>query len=573
MKLRKELVAFAASIIVFLIGFGGLFFVDQQIYQKETIWRTTADNVSHAIDIYESSTPKEGLRPAVILCHGLAVSKEFFANFAIEFARLGYIAVTVELRGHGNSYGKLTGLGLNFTNGAELMWPNLSELENEMFSAYYYLQSRSDVNMSAVSAIGHSMGGGLVLLTSVNHPSWFRSVVVLAPMPVNEINLTNPRNLLLIHGGLDEAFTVQTEKELFIRATGNANFAWNTQYGNLDDGTARKFVFRPYDDHALIYVDPVPIWESVNWVHFSTYGDAAHDQNRELGDLSYLMRLGWMGIMIVGLFLFALSVGLVVGNLTFFQKQYLIRMEALKNETNSKPQSITSVLKKGFGAAILGTFIGIPITFGLFQTGMFVSAGMIGPLLGYAVAVLILFRKENVWQKFQFNGLALFLGLAIGTGFFMGFFAIARFFTNILPLTRIIYALIFGSILFFVLFLDELTYRYLLQEPLEQAAFKNGQISLFKRILIYIQTTIILFILKIIPALIIFLILTFLMGTNFVFLLLVFLVLAIIVMDFLGAIWFYYTRNPLINMVAFALVFGLVLVAISPMLAPLQYIF
>ena len=116
-----------------------LFTYDRTQYQKTTIMRVTEDGITHAIDIYEPKDLDDGPTPVVILVHGIAVSKEFFANFAIEFTKLGFIAVCPEMRGHGISSGAVEDAKIVWEGGFYLNMPDVRRLQAEMNSTYAYL--------------------------------------------------------------------------------------------------------------------------------------------------------------------------------------------------------------------------------------------------------------------------------------------------------------------------------------------------------------------------------------------------------------------------------------------------
>ncbi|MFW6117262.1 MAG: alpha/beta fold hydrolase [Thermoproteota archaeon] len=43
--------------------------------------------------------------PAVVLCHGISGSKQMMSGMALELARNGFVALTIDLIGHGSSSG------------------------------------------------------------------------------------------------------------------------------------------------------------------------------------------------------------------------------------------------------------------------------------------------------------------------------------------------------------------------------------------------------------------------------------------------------------------------------------
>ena len=91
-------------------------------YNGATIRSTVGDTLSvKRISIEADSYTLSGLlyvssdiqqddpRPAVVCAHGLTNAKETMSGFALESARRGIVALSLDLAGHGQSGGKLGG--------------------------------------------------------------------------------------------------------------------------------------------------------------------------------------------------------------------------------------------------------------------------------------------------------------------------------------------------------------------------------------------------------------------------------------------------------------------------------
>jgi dienelactone hydrolase len=477
MKTQKIFIGLAIGLLtIFAISYISLSVHDAQIYQKDTIWRDTPDGIHHAIDVYTPKKAAENVKPVVILVHGVGVSKEFFANFAVEFTVQGYLAVCPELRGHGRSQGALTGIGFEFPNELVIKLPDLTPLMNEINSTLAYLATRNDVDWNRISIIGHSMGGGTALLANLRFPNVFQSTVAIAPIPIWEINQTHPRNFLLIHGGLDEAFSLETEKDLFKRTLPDSalndkgDFEFGVQYGNFEDGSARKFVFRPFDDHALEFVDPVVIIETRNWVNSAIkYGD-------NNAPLLYITRMGLIGGAMGG------GIGAIVFMAIVFLKARPSKMrdskgniEASEPVATDRTKIMRTILVQNIPILLFGMGMGLLSFFVMYSTGYLITAAILAPLLGYMAGILL---KWHLKRKSDRNrGLALknplqaiigsdkkIILAELGYGAALGgFFSLVLYLTGgtffvltFPPFLRLGYAILFGVLIFGILLVDDL---------------------------------------------------------------------------------------------------------------------
>src|SRR5258708_27710705 len=100
------------------------------------------------------STPdnsREGTRfPAVVLVKGfMSTADAFFPGFADEFTAAGFVSLTMDFRGFGESEG---------VRGEVIPYLQLYDARN----AISYLQSRPEVNPDKIALLGVSLGGGEV---------------------------------------------------------------------------------------------------------------------------------------------------------------------------------------------------------------------------------------------------------------------------------------------------------------------------------------------------------------------------------------------------------------------------
>ena len=96
--------------------------------------------------------PHPGTFPAVMLFHGLGGNRQSIAPVAKLFAQRGYVALTFDFRGHGESGGLFTGLGPR-------------ELADVAMLRRTWLPANAPIN-GVVGAWGISLGGGAALLSA-----------------------------------------------------------------------------------------------------------------------------------------------------------------------------------------------------------------------------------------------------------------------------------------------------------------------------------------------------------------------------------------------------------------------
>lgn len=205
------------------------------------------------------------LAPAVINIHGYQNDKLVDDSFAIELSRRGFVVVSPDILGHGDSDPKfdLGGLlGGQSTGG--------------MQSIYLYVKSLPYVDSANIGVMGHSLGAILTQILGTINP---------------EINALNPqcgyagspnfRNLLLTQARYDEfaifregLLTVDTlpTNPTRIEAFGlTERVDWDTTYGSFADGTARRVTLIQMEHHFLPLTQKA-VAEGVSWMEQALKG-------------------------------------------------------------------------------------------------------------------------------------------------------------------------------------------------------------------------------------------------------------------------------------------------------------
>ena len=203
----------------------------------------------------EISQPIEKL-PAVLLVHGVMNAKEAMSSLALELARNGIVALSIDALGHGNTIELVENDG-----------PSLGGI-----LALSYLKNLDFVDENKIGLIGHSMGVGSIRATSHSVGNISAHVFiggVGSNYDDNEygiLNSTLPENLLIAIGKYDELFDLDETKEFLEPVFGTSEpIEIGQLYGNFDNGTARKLI-TPNTIHLLEPISNAIVKETIGWM-------------------------------------------------------------------------------------------------------------------------------------------------------------------------------------------------------------------------------------------------------------------------------------------------------------------
>jgi pimeloyl-ACP methyl ester carboxylesterase len=155
------------------------------------------------IALLESSPDKA--RPAVVMLHGFAASKENWIRFARHLTDAFYV-VAIDLPGHGESV-KDPGLAYDIDDQVEYLKPILAQMHLQRFHM-----------------IGNSMGGAIGALYAARHPDQVKSLFLIDPAGIYAYEselvacLINNENPLLVEeeADFDRLMDFAMEKRPFI---------------------------------------------------------------------------------------------------------------------------------------------------------------------------------------------------------------------------------------------------------------------------------------------------------------------------------------------------------------------
>ncbi|MHA1130268.1 MAG: alpha/beta hydrolase family protein [Candidatus Helarchaeota archaeon] len=239
--------------------------------------------------------------PLIVFMHGYTASKEFFYPLATEFARHGYVCYSFNARGHQTS-----------GNQSSVAY---FEVLDFMTAISHILAKNATygINATQVGIIGHSHGAmtstivgaldsrvnaTIPISTGANTSTLFEKfgldqvidqIVTLMNIqinfsdpneiwlrsPIRYVNASYPSNLLLINGELDEAFSIQENKEILAEAIwNNLSRANEIIPGQIyvNSSGLRKLVVEHGVEHIMEAFMPQTFNESITWMDLTFYG-------------------------------------------------------------------------------------------------------------------------------------------------------------------------------------------------------------------------------------------------------------------------------------------------------------
>jgi dienelactone hydrolase len=198
--------------------------------------------------------------PIVICAHGVSNSKFTMSGIALEVARRGFVTLSIDLNGHGNSN--------SVSNDDSTLG---------ILAAINYLSSLPYANSSILGVIGHSMGAGAARATAIAHGNITATVLIGGATSniANDFNATFPKNLLIAVGEYDEFYSdvnILTTELIDVFGTVVPILPNHAYYGSFapDSQDARRLVISE-TIHILEPIDPMIVSETVDWIQNARY--------------------------------------------------------------------------------------------------------------------------------------------------------------------------------------------------------------------------------------------------------------------------------------------------------------
>ena len=185
--------------------------------------------------------------PGVVVIHGSLQSKEWLMAFGIELARRGFVVLTIDANGHGNSE---PGSGSGT-------------------AALDYIAALDYVDSTQIGLIGHSMGGGIAWNAIEDSSVNVRALVLVGSGFWTDAPYIP--NTLIATGSFDSLSSYPHNYALLDPYFNVTGVVPNTTYGDFANNTARRAIF-PATNHLIETIDPVIVSESVEWMKNSLKG-------------------------------------------------------------------------------------------------------------------------------------------------------------------------------------------------------------------------------------------------------------------------------------------------------------
>jgi dienelactone hydrolase len=217
-------------------------------------------------------------RGAVALAHGIINAKEVETGLALEVARNGYVALTVDLAGHGETGGLLSN----------------DEPSLGLTSALRFLANLPFVDATRIAVGGHSLGAGAAR-EAVNNQAGIAATIfvgggigAIESGGYGEVNKTFPPNFLFVVGAQDILFNLdRLDEALRPGFDVDQKIVSGKLYGNFQDGSARELLIIN-NIHTFEPLDPATAREIVTWLDQAFYPGRA--PTREPRPQTFLLR-------------------------------------------------------------------------------------------------------------------------------------------------------------------------------------------------------------------------------------------------------------------------------------------
>ncbi len=218
-------------------------------------------------------------RPGVVVAHGISNAKETVSGIALELAKRGTVALSLDLAGHGESGGSLSPDDPSFG----------------VIAAVRFLRSLDYVDTGLVGLVGHSLGAGASRSAASADGGVYAVAFIgggiggMSEGPdYGALNSSFPRNLLVAVGRQDILFDLR-ELGSDLRPVFNASdpIVVGELYGDFSEGDARRLL-TPSTIHLAEPLDPAVVSGVAAWMNAAS--DSPSGRELPDSDLIYLYR-------------------------------------------------------------------------------------------------------------------------------------------------------------------------------------------------------------------------------------------------------------------------------------------
>jgi pimeloyl-ACP methyl ester carboxylesterase len=265
---------------------------------EDVRFSTSSGRTLSALLYLPADATQQSRAPGILAVHGYINSREVQSGFAIEYARRGYVVLSLDQTGHG--YSDPPAFADGFGGPAALS----------------YLRSLDYVDTGNIGLEGHSMGGWAVLAAAAESPRGYSAMVLegssTGPPFAADGTPAWPRNVAVVFSlydefadlmwGTDRAADVGNSPKL------QALFATDTKiepgrvYGDVAAGSAR-ILFQPPVTHPGDHISRTAIGHSLDWFAKTLEGGRplpANDQIWPFKELGTLLALIGFVVLVLG---------------------------------------------------------------------------------------------------------------------------------------------------------------------------------------------------------------------------------------------------------------------------------
>jgi pimeloyl-ACP methyl ester carboxylesterase len=228
----------------------------------------------------------EGGRPVAVVVHGTALAHQSCApGLAVPLAQNGYLALAIDLRGHGHSGGQVPRRELEAPREAAQTIGRHPEIDtaidflkqHPLFVRKHVIAIKTETgertrSIDRIALVGHSRGGWAV--ASVGYCRDDVDSVVSIGMAPGACDVNRPRNLLILTGGQEELCPMKNCVEAIAAATGGAIREPSQGFGEFWAGTARRLLLISGVSHLMELADTSITRSAVQWLGSSLDIDA-----------------------------------------------------------------------------------------------------------------------------------------------------------------------------------------------------------------------------------------------------------------------------------------------------------
>ncbi|MHA2163141.1 MAG: alpha/beta hydrolase [Candidatus Thorarchaeota archaeon] len=300
--------------------------------------------------------------PGVIVFHGSLQNKEWLMAFGIELARRGFVVLTPDANGHGNS----------------------DDGSGSGPAALEYMTGLDYVDSSAIGLVGHSIGGGTAASALSGSSINIGAVVLVGSWVRPDWNSTYPSNLLVTVGDFDSLSSIPRNATPLEPAFGITDIQEDVTYGDFDSDSARQLTIAR-TNHLFETIDPEIVSETVEWMKDSLKGGVEDSNWISASDLVYGWWLTGGFIATLGAVLTIFPLIIILLDTSYFNsiKRELSATYSATKGTLRKWGLIYSVIPPltFFPLILLGTFVPFPQNYGAAISLWFLGTALILYLL------------------------------------------------------------------------------------------------------------------------------------------------------------------------------------------------